>query len=308
MELNLYQIQYDDETSALSDSGFLTYDCRAKPEFLKREIAHLIRFYHEIVVRADTEDYFSLLSPKFNYKTGLTAQHIKEFITNNPEQDVYLFNPYPIHIYNYMNVWEQAKLNHPEILNLADDLFRITGINFKTTELHRNSIHQVIYCNYWVAKKSFFDQFIPFLQLLDDAIENMPVERRASFFAETNYRSPACCYPFIFERLLTTYLYLHPRIKSKAYEFSQPFKGYHYLNRIERKFYYGDSRKMFDQWERVNQPDIQEIEKVIKVITSILRPQIYTPYVGKLLRSLVKSFNIYQIDKIIRDNIKENIK
>ena len=49
MKINLYQIQYDEKSKPAEDSGFFAFDCRANSEFLKREMAHMMRFYDEII-------------------------------------------------------------------------------------------------------------------------------------------------------------------------------------------------------------------------------------------------------------------
>lgn len=299
MNVYLYQIQYDDKTAANATSGFLTYDCRANPEFLKREIAHLLRFYQDIVQHAKHDDYFALLSPKFSYKTGVMAQEVKEFIQNHSNQDVYLFNPYPMHAYAFQNVWQQAKVHHPEILSLVDRLFNTVGMDFQTAATHRHHLHQVVYCNYWVAKKSFFDQYIPFLVTLDQATENMPAEQREEYFAMTNYKTQACCYPFIFERLLTTYLWMHPKVKSQAYEFSEPFKGYNRLNRIERKFYFGQSRTIFDDWEREQKTGSETILSELQLLSNLLYPQVKY----KWMRSIAKTINVFRLDRIVSQRL-----
>ncbi|ESK56742.1 hypothetical protein [Acinetobacter tjernbergiae] len=304
MAVNLYQLQYDDETSALPESGFLTYDCRATPEFLKREVAHLIRFYDDVVVDADVNDYFALLSPKFNYKTGLTASDITAFIRENDQQDIYLFNPYPMHVYNFMNVWEQAEVNHPEIISIVNYLFCQARIGFRASDLHRNSLNQVVYCNYWVAKKSFLDEFIKFLKKLDHTIELMPSCQKNIYFNRTEYKVDACFYPFVFERMITTFLFINHQYKSLSYIYDRNFNGYNTLNRIERKFYYGESRKIFDLWESNNERGVEEIERIVNILSNVFQPKIYVPYVGKLLRSLVKTLNVYRIDNIVKENIK----
>lgn len=128
MNIFLYQIWYDEQTKPDEQSGLLAFDCRKNPEFLKREIAHLIRFYDEIV--ANNNDYFSLLSPRFFGKTGLTTNDVKQFALKNPNYDVYLFNPYPTNVYLHLNVWEQGKRHHRGLKQLTQNLLNKANINF----------------------------------------------------------------------------------------------------------------------------------------------------------------------------------
>lgn len=302
MLINLYQIQYDDKTAAFSGSGFRTYDCRENPEFLKREIAHLIRFYDDIVVDADANDYFGLLSPKFGYKTGLTAIDIEEFIGANPEHDVYLFNPYPMHVYKYVNMWEQAEKCHPKIISLANLLFQMSELHTDVS-LHRHTIRDTVYCNYWVAKKSFFDQFIPFVRKLDSLIDNSDYQIKQQFFSDANYQTPACYYCFIFERLLTTFLFLNNDISVFPYVYKDNIGDYK-MNKIQKKFYFTGSRVVFDRWDINNYKDANT--EVLKKFFYFLNPEfknVRIKFLRRLLISIQKKINIIRMDSYIMKKI-----
>lgn len=302
MAINLYQLQYDDETSASPESGFLTYDCRATPEFLKREVAHLIRFYDDIVVDADTNDYFALLSPKFNYKTGLTAEDVKAFIHNNCGKDIYLFNPYPMHVYQYINMWEQAEKCHPDIIALTNLLFQMSGLPTDVS-LHRHTVEETVYCNYWVAKKSFFDQFIPFVRKLDFTIDNSDSQIKQKFFSDANYQTPACYYCFIFERLLTTFLVLNNNIETSPYIYQENI-GKYKMNKIQKKFYFTKNRMDFDRWDSGEYKEINT--KLLKDFFYFLNPgfeNVRIKFLRRLLISIQKKINIMRMDSYIMKKI-----
>lgn len=264
MEIFLYQIQYDDKTEPTKESGLLPFDCRDNPEFLKREVAHLLRFYDEVVQYASDYSYFALLSPKFSQKTGLLSDQVKQFIRSHPEQDIYLFNPYPMLVYRYLNVWQQLENNHPHTIDLVDKLLRKARVNFDIKKSHRNHINHVVYCNYWVASKTFYDAFIPFIRQLDRTIEQMESDEKISYFQETNYETFACVYPFIFERMIVLYLMMNANFRSLPYPFESSFCDYHAFNRIEKKFYFSETRKVFDRLELLEQHYFAE-EKRAKI-------------------------------------------
>ena len=88
----LYQIQYDENSKPNENSGFKAFDVRDRPEFLKRETAHMVRLYEEIISSGDDNDFYGLFSPKFTQKTGLFADDVIEFVNDN-NVDVCLFNP-----------------------------------------------------------------------------------------------------------------------------------------------------------------------------------------------------------------------
>lgn len=294
MKINLYQIQYNENTAAKKDSGLLTFDCRENPEFLKREIAHLIRFYDEVVVHADEDDYFGLFSPKFEQKTGLQIQQVREFILNNPEQDIYLFNPFPMLVYRHINVWEQAELMHKGILSIMKKMVEMLNYDFDVEKLHRHNYKQVIYCNYWVAKKSAFDQIVFFLKKFDNIVKT-DSEINSQIFNYTTYvDSRVCFYPFVFERLVSSFLLLNKKIKVLPYEYTEGFKGQYALNRIERKFYQHPLRNRFNNWEINEASNITEIEMKLKIIHDFIYPK----HNLKFMRSLTKKVNLFRFKSL----------
>lgn len=298
MDIFLYQIQYDDKTAASEDSGLLTFDCREKPEFLKRETAHFIRFYDEVVIHANDDDYFGLLSPKFGDKTGLTSIDVTQFIQDNPNQDIYLFNPFPMLVYMYLNMWVHAENVHLGLLDITDELFKKSNFDFEVSSLHRQNVHQVTYCNCWVAKKTYFDKYISLLKKMDKTIDENQV-LRSKIFEFTEYANEkACFYPFIFERVLSTFLYLNPEIKSLPYKYQDKDIVTNRLNRIERKFCLSPLKDTFDEWESQKTVDVEEIRIKLDIMTNFLRPK---HSVG-LVRSVIKKINLFKF-QTLKDNI-----
>lgn len=299
MNIHLYQIWYDDNSKPAENSGFLAFDCRQNPEFLKREMAHLIRFYDEIVVNANDDDYFTLLSPRFFEKTGLTAQDIREFSSNNPNNDIYLFNPYPMNVYRDFNVWEQGESGHKQLKTLSQKLLNQTNINFNIFAPHRNTIDNTVYCNYWLGSKLFFDEFITFIKKLDNAIETMPNNEKEQYFKETTYfRTTAIFYPFIFERLINLYLLINKNIKTKPYIYQKESLMAKKIKPLEHKFYFSEYRRIYDDLER-NENNMEKINQNFILLNSFLYPKkryLYFNILNRWLNSFIKRKNIQNID------------
>lgn len=286
MNINLYQIQYDENTAAKEDSGIFTYDCRGNPEFLKREIAHLIRFYDEVVVHASDDEYFGLFSPKFELKTRLTIPKVKSFICNNPGRDIYLFNPCPMHVFQYLNMWEQGEEFHKGLVEITDKLLQKANINFSVKLPHRQTEQQVVYCNYWVAKKTKFDEIIYYFKLLNSIVDN-DQEIRQEIFDFTEYAiSQACFYPFVFERLLSTFLYMNKEIDVLPYSYKR--EDNFYFSKLEKKFYFSKVHKDYNNWELTNMGNINEVRNRINIIKKFIYPQ----HDSKLLKSIIKRVNL----------------
>lgn len=302
MNIFLYQIWYDENSKPDEHSGFLAFDCRHNPEFLKREIAHLVRFYNEIVTNANDNDYFALLSPRFFEKTGLTAHDVKDFVLKNPNQDVYLFNPYPMNVYLYSNVWEQGEEHHHGLKNLTQNLLDKAGVDFNVHSKHRNKITSTVYCNYWLASKRFFDDFITFIKKLDKTIDEMPNNEKEQYFQETTYfRTTAIFYPFIFERLISLYLLTNNQYKIAPYIYQPNSLFYNNLKRIHRKFYFGGYRARYDDWEKTTNNQ-QDLNKNFEQIKFFLNPEFsFFPFkfLNRWINSIIKQINIYKLDKLL---------
>jgi len=300
MKLHLYQIWYDENTKPENDSGLLAFDCRNNPEFLKREIAHLIRFYDEIVQDADNDSYFALLSPRFGEKTGLTIEQVKNFVVQNPANDIFLFNPFPMHVYFDMNVWSSGEVQHEGLKELTQFLFQAANIKFDVYTKHRNTIFNTVYCNYWVASKEFLDGFIGFIKHLDLTIDRMPESERAKYFSDARYHTKASFYPFIFERLISTFLLLNHHYKTKPFIFSEDSQLVKKMKRIDRCFYLSTSRTDFDNWE-AGVHDIDLSEKKYLLVNNTLRPKVDVfPFVflNKGLASLIRRINQRRMSRL----------
>lgn len=299
MNIALYQIWYDEHSKPADNSGLHAFDCRHNPEFLKREIAHLLRFYDDVVRHGNDDDYFALLSPRFYEKTGIDMHQVTNFIKNNQGHDVYLFNPYPMNVYCNFNVWEHGEDNHVGLKELANHLFMTAGFEFDVNALHRNNIYTTVYCNYWVASKVFFDDFIAVLRSLDNAIDTMPDEQKSKYFSETTYRTQASFYPFIFERIICSYLLKNPQFNSCPYVYQNPFRGYNKMRAIEKAFYFSTDRAYFDKWEK--ERELTLVKQGYAIINELLYPKVtrfkFQP-ANKWLRSIIRHNNRKKIHLI----------
>lgn len=294
MSVYLYQIQYDEASKPSEASGFRAFDVRDNPEFLKREMAHMMRFYDEIVSKGNDSDLYGLFSPKFNEKSGLSSADVMSFVEKNADADVCLFNPFPMAVYKNLNVWQQGEECQPNLIRLASQMFKAAGFDFDPASLHRNSVQNTVYCNYWVAKKSFFDGFIPFVRKMDQAINDMPDDVKSEYFSDAKYISKACYYPFLFERLLSAFLY-----KNNGSHKVYPFKfSYEQVvkSRIGTvdKFFYRDFSVKFDKWETLQQNPV-EIADAVSKIRLLCYPNVGNLFFSKFIRSVLKRLNIYRM-------------
>ncbi|MDT8421792.1 MAG: hypothetical protein RQ754_15305 [Desulfuromonadales bacterium] len=206
MTVAVYQIQYSDAVVGAFDPAFIRYDCRHAPEAQRREIAHMLRFYEEGRWRQSGASHFGLVSPKFVDKTGLSGQAFIDWIDAHPGYDVYFVNPFPQLSYWHYNVWDQGEFWHPGLSALANTLFARAGETIRVERLPRNAAASLLYSNYWVANDSFWQRFMTFVRKLADAVDDLDAADKEKLFARAPHYAPATYFPFVFERLFSTFL------------------------------------------------------------------------------------------------------
>lgn len=293
----IYQIWYNEYTKPNNELGINPFDCRKEPEFLKRETAHLIKFYDEVVKYGADNDYYALLSPKFYEKIKLTPKDIKYFIEKHSGYDIYLFNPYPTNIYTHTNVWEHGDDYHSGIKNITQELFKKAKLDFNINLHHQNNQDTAVYCNYWVAKKTFFDEYIAFIKNLDKVIENSDNEYKNKIFSPTWYfkEDNVCMYPFIFERLISTYLLINKHIRTKPYLNYSDISIYNF-DKIEVIFYKNGLYKIFDGY--FSKQDVHNNISMTKNLRHILRPdypKFTNKFISKIAKSIMKKYSIVSL-------------
>ena len=109
----------------------------------------------------DLEDgvFYGFFSPRFTYKTGLDHQKISEFARlHGHDNDVLIFSPFWDLNSLFLNPFEQGEFFHPGLMActqlLLDSLGQATPQNrVADWVMHGDN---TIFCNYFIAKKSFW--------------------------------------------------------------------------------------------------------------------------------------------------------
>lgn len=270
----VYQIQYSDEIIGEFDPAFLRYDCRDNPEPDEREVAHMLRFYSEGSWRLSNIRYFGLVSPKFTSKTGISGQTFIDWIDANPGYDVYFINPFPQLIYWHYNVWTQGEFWHPGLSDLANALFDSAGIDVQIQYLPRNTAATVLYSNYWVGNEKFWHEYMTFLNKFVAAIEHLDESSRKKLYELAPHYAPATYFPFIFERLFSTFLILNEEIASLPYIYGFDEILNRCSNDMER-FIVREWGGMIDRWDALRRNDL-EYRKILLNICGML--MVYQTY------------------------------
>ncbi len=196
------------------DPAFIPLDGTANPRTEFRELALFARAYHS--GRHLLAGHTGILSAKFGAKTGIGGAAFLDFIAANPGADVYFINPFPQNAYFSFNVWEHAEQCHPGLTALAQQLLWRAGSDICLATLGRNAADTLLYANYWVGNRRFWDRFMDLVLRLLAAFEAMSAAERAPYLAlDDDYADPVPKLPFLFERIFSTLL-LDDRARAAA--------------------------------------------------------------------------------------------
>jgi hypothetical protein len=195
------------------DPDFLPFDVTADPQPERRETAHMLAFWRQGMHRQYAVS--GLLSPKFSAKTGISGKIFNDFIATNPGYDVWFINPFPHYFYLSYNIWEHGEAWYPGLCERASRLFAAAGIAMDPGDFPRSTPNTLLFSNIWAGTTSFWDRFMAFV-----ADVTRHAERSPAVFDPIPYENGDSTYfPFIFERLFTTFLVMHPSIKARYANF-----------------------------------------------------------------------------------------
>jgi hypothetical protein len=227
-DINILSIVYDENSHSHARGHKLCNFLNPEPDF--REYYAFKSLYESLIqYEHNPQVYYGALSWKFPQKTGgLQSNIFKNYMSLHINKcDVFFINPYPSKDHAFPSVFHQGELYHPGIMDMTNNLLRMAGYNFSLAEVESKR-ENMAYCNYWVGNKKFWDEYIAFTLPLYNFIKfslnksDLPkLYERADKFIEANYIS------FIFERMFTLFLDLHPHIKAKRI---LTFRQMHFLD------------------------------------------------------------------------------
>ncbi|AEI78153.1 hypothetical protein CNE_1c28400 [Cupriavidus necator N-1] len=204
----------------------------ARPEW--REFQLLIDLYRNGAHRRHR--HMGLFSPKFCLKAGISGERFLRFVRENDSVDVVFINPFPQIAYWSYNVWMQGEYAHPGLADAAQALLDASGVAMDVRHAPRNNFRTLAYCNFWVGSQAFWDQYVGgVLEPIARFLEGQPNHTAArGVMQETAHTDRASYLPFIIERLLSTYLAVHPELRTCAYAFDQEQVESYCVNSFER--------------------------------------------------------------------------
>lgn len=216
MKIHIHQIYYLPSQVPLLDPDFIPYDNTANAN---REFAEYHVFeqeYRKCQIKKDALTGY--VSWKFGQKTRLKGWQFIEFIKKSPGYDVYFVTPFVSQIKLFRNVWLQGNFYHPGSLPLAQKIFDRAGHHIDLAS-ERHDASTVLYCNYWVGNKRFWDAYMSFTKPIVRELRKMlrnpqeANELRTIADKANNFGYIA----FILERVFTTFINHAPQLHSTAY-------------------------------------------------------------------------------------------
>lgn len=225
MNLRIYQAYYLPNQITSIDPNFVPYNNSQSQKHQYREYPIFLDIRERCI--NDNIDKWGYFSWKFKDKMpGLTSATIIKQIEDNPNNDVYFWNPFSNYAVTAFNVWEQGQFFHKDLLEIMEYIFPKIGIDKEY--LYRPMLPEVIYFGlYCVGNKKFWDGFLNLAGRYHDCIDNLPDRIKDLHNGSAGYPNfPDLWYfPFIHERLLSTYLSLNYNDLS-IYSYHHDYKKY----------------------------------------------------------------------------------
>jgi len=221
MPIGIHTICYESGMVDAVDPAFLPLDVTADPQPERREMAHMLNFWRQGLHRKYSAT--GLLSPSFTRKTGWSGSQFIDFIRNNPGYDVWFVTPFPFWFYFSYNIWEHGDCCHPGLCEVSSQVFKAANVKVDLFDFPRSTLNTLLFCNFWAGTPKFWDRFMPFVEhILMHAEKIGRVHEQVIYGGEqkTTY------FPFIAERLFTTFLVMQQGIKTRfiKYELSHMLK------------------------------------------------------------------------------------
>ena len=243
MKTYIYQICYSPETLENIPEGFKVLDNlkNERPDW--REFWAIRQFLKSNYLADDA--LYGFMSPKFPEKTGLNYGNIEKFIHDRYEgEDIVSFSPFWDLIGIFKNIFEQGDFFHAGLADACQAFSNkhLAGIDLIDSITHsQNSI----FCNYFLAKKSFWNQWLEVGELLFSECEN-----NSSYLANilndpTTYGEQHLPMKiFVQERLATMLLLANSDIKCLSYSPFNIGASRTFFNKFLKQALLGDALKI----------------------------------------------------------------
>jgi hypothetical protein len=161
---------------------------------------------------------YGFLSPKFSSKTLLNHEGIQAFLNSHySQEDVVSFSPFWDLSSIFKNIFEQGDFFHPSLSNVCQQFCDQYAAGLNTHHVITHS-QNTIFCNYFLAKKKFWIEWLHLGEKLFHCAENDNSQLARALNQTTTYGIQQLPMKiFVQERIATITLLLNSEIKCLAY-------------------------------------------------------------------------------------------
>lgn len=153
--IEIRQIFYDDLTRSTNDPAYIPLDNSAgNPDWF--EFRAILDFVRDHSLAQDT--WYGFFSPKFQFKTGMAAAAVKDFIAANADADVVLFPYRWDQLSFFVNPWEQGEIWHAGITEATQKFLDHIGFGIDLTALV-STTKSSVFANFVVAKNAYWERW-----------------------------------------------------------------------------------------------------------------------------------------------------
>lgn len=208
--IKIYQIFYKEEHKQFLEPNVIPYD-NSEDDSLKFEYGVMLKEYK----KGFTEDFTGFISWKWKEKSKIPLSKFTEVIENTPGYDCYCFNP---HSWVKDNIWLQGDASSYKDIKMSNITQRMfEKLQYDHHILHRQyDLSNFAFCNYWVANKKFWDEYIKFIEPFSNLMIGSNTAYNNLFFDKE--KPLYGYYPYIIERLWSEFIYLKQHeLKTKIF-------------------------------------------------------------------------------------------
>ena len=199
--IHLHLIAYNEASRAAVGPGWRVLDnlANARPDWFEY---WPIR-QHLLNERLDDHAFYGFFSPKFSAKTGLDHAAVERFVAAQaaaPEPvDVVLFSPQPDMGAFFLNVFEQGETFDPGLIDAYGQFLAHIGRPLALRQLVMDA-RQVCFSNYFVARPSFWREWLALNEALFAVCEGEDSALRRALTVPTGYGGGVQRKVFLMER------------------------------------------------------------------------------------------------------------
>lgn len=255
MNFKVFQICFEESQLSQVDSLLTPFDNTKNERPELREFHSFNRIIDEGF--ADDLDAWGVFGPRWQEKMRHPSKVIIDAVNENPNADVWVFNHARIQSALTYNVWEQGEYFHRGIREVVSAAFDAGGYDKNALEYVMTD--STCFCSYFVAKKSFWLDYIAFVKDIKEKLEGLTGRQAELYHGSANYgRDPNLnLFPFIVERLFSTFLHMNKKYKvySRPNDYSVYYDQIKDFSKVIESLYElkkmtmtQDSSELFHHW------------------------------------------------------------